>query len=48
MGGVNGGFVWLGTGILESREEVSDSAELCSATVDQCSITREMSVGKGT
>jgi hypothetical protein len=36
-------FVWLGTGILESSEEVSDSAELCSASFEQSSITREIS-----
>ena len=37
------GFVWLGTGMLESSEEVSDSAELCSASFEQSSITREIS-----
>jgi hypothetical protein len=38
------GFVWLGTGILESSEEVSDSAELRSAIFEQSSVTRQMSV----
>jgi len=37
------GFVWLGTGILESREEASDSAELRSANLEQSSITTEIS-----
>jgi hypothetical protein len=37
------GYVWLGTGILESSEEVSNSSELCSASFEQSNITKEIS-----